>query len=92
MKGVAEPIQTVDHRLPQQCLRCHSALPLVQAEGAKVAERRQVIDLPTTVFDVIEHCTLAVTCNCGQAYVNRFPAGVSKTVQYGPNVRVCGNI
>ena len=87
LKRVAEPTQTVDHPLPPQCLRCHSALPLAQAE---VAERRHVIDIPTTIFDVIEHRTLAVTCNCGQAHVSSFPAAVTETVQYGPHVRAFG--
>ena len=87
LKRVAEPTQTVDHPLPPHCLRCHSALPLAQAE---VAERRQVIDIPSTLFDVIEHRTLAVTCNCGQAHVSSFPAAVTETVQYGPNVRAFG--
>ncbi|MGK5045980.1 hypothetical protein ACQ4WP_08785 [Janthinobacterium sp. GB4P2] len=59
LKRVAEPTGTVHHLLPQQCMRCHSALPLEQAE---VAARRQIIDMPATVFDVIEHRMLAVTC------------------------------
>lgn len=87
LKRVAEPTHTVDHPLLPQCLRCHSALPLAQAE---VAERRQVIDIPSTLFDVIEHRTLAVTCSCGQAHVSSFPAAVTETVQYGPHVRAFG--
>jgi transposase len=87
LKRIAEPTETVEHSLPRQCLRCHSALPLEQAE---VAERRQVIDVPSTAFEIIEHRTLAVTCNCGQAHVSRFPADVSELVQYGPNVRALG--
>ena len=58
-------------------MRCHSALPL---ELAEVAARRQIIDVPTTVFDVIEHRTLAVTCRCGQAHVSSFPDDVTELV------------
>lgn len=87
LKRVAEPTDTVHHRLPQQCMRCHSALPLEQAE---VAERRQIIDVPSTVFDVIEHRTLAVTCRCGLSHVSSFPSDVTELVQYGPNVRALG--
>lgn len=87
LKRVAEPTGTVHHPLPQQCMRCHSALPLEQAE---VAARRQIIDVPATVFDVIEHRTLAVTCRCGQAHVSSFPDDVTELVQYGPNVRALG--
>ncbi|MCP2010631.1 hypothetical protein [Duganella violaceipulchra] len=68
-------------------MHCHSALPLEQAE---VAERRQIIDVPATVFDVIEHRTLAVTCRCGQTHVSSFPCDATELVQYGPNVRALG--
>ena len=87
LKRVAEPTDTVNHPLPQQCMRCHSALPLEQAE---VAARRQIIDVPATVFGVIEHRTLAVTCRCGQTHVSSFPDEVTELVQYGPNVRALG--
>ena len=87
LKRVADPTDTVNHPLPQQCMRCHSALPLEQAE---VASRRQIIDVPATVFDVIEHRTLAVTCRCGQVHVSKFPDEVTELVQYGPNVRALG--
>jgi len=87
LKRVAEPTDTVNHPLPQQCMRCHSVLPLEQAE---VAALRQIIDVPATVFDVIEHRTLAVTCRCGQAHVPSFPYEVTELVQYGPNARALG--
>lgn len=81
LKRVAEPTGTANHCLPRQCVRCHSALPL---EQAVVAERRQVLDVPATVFDVIEHRTLAVTCGCGQAHVSSFPADVTELVSTDP--------
>lgn len=65
-------------------MRCHSALPMDQAQ---VAERRQIIDVPNSVFDVIEYRTPAVTCRCGQAHVSSFRSDVTDMVQYGPNVR-----
>ena len=68
LKRVADPTDTVNHPLPQQCMRCHSALPLEQAE---VAARRQIIDVPATVFGVIEHRTLAVTRRYSAAVTNR---------------------
>ena len=58
LKRVADPTDTVNYPLPQQRMRCHSALPLEQAE---VAAWRQIIDVLATVFVVIEHRTLAVT-------------------------------
>lgn len=87
LKRVAEPSETVDHHLPGRCSRCHHALPL---EMAQVLERRQVFDVPTAEFDVIEHRTYTVRCACGQRHDSVFPAEVSETVQYGPNVRALG--
>jgi transposase len=55
LKRIAEPTETVEHPLPRQCMRCHSALPLEQAE---VAERRQIIDVPSTVFCCCQVCCL----------------------------------
>ena len=68
LKRVADPTDTVNHPLPQQCMRCYSALPLEQAE---VAARRQIIDVPATVFGVIEHRTLAVTRRYSAAVTNK---------------------
>ncbi len=87
LKRVAEPTDTVRHPLPSQCNRCQRPLPL---DEALVVERRQVIDVPTRSFDVVEHCTLEVACSCGQVHVSAFPAGVSDVVQYGPNVKALG--
>jgi transposase len=87
LERVAEPTETVDHPLPRQCGRCHAALPL---DSAQLLERRQVFDVPTAGFDVIEHRTYTVACACGQRHDSVFPAGVGETVQYGPNVRALG--
>ena len=84
LKRVAEPTETIDHPLPRQCWHCHGNLVLTQAV---VAERRQVIDVPASAFDVVEHRTLAVTCGCGKTHVSRFPTDVTELVQYGRNVR-----
>jgi transposase len=84
LKQVAQPTQSVDHPLPEQCDRCRKPLALNEAQ---VVERRQVFDVPAMAFDVVEHRTLAVACTCGQVHVSTFPADVSESVQYGPNVR-----
>lgn len=84
LKRTAEPTETSNHPLPRQCARCRSALPLQQAV---VAERRQVVDVPVSALDVVEHRTLAVTCGCGETHVSSFPADVTELVHYGRNVR-----
>lgn len=87
LKRMAEPTQIVPHKLPEQCDRCGCLL--AQSE-AQVVERRQVIDVPVSACDVIEHHTLALRCQCGQRHVSAFPADVTEVVQYGPNVRALG--
>jgi len=67
---MAEPIETIDHPLPRQCARCCGPLPLAQAV---VAERRQVIDVPVSAFDVVEHRTLAVTAFAVKPTLAAFP-------------------
>lgn len=84
LKQAAQPTQTVEHPLPGRCDRCRNRLPLSEA---RVAERRQIFDVPATAFDVVEHQTFEVTCSCGQVHASAFPTDVNEAVQYGPNVR-----
>lgn len=84
LRQALQPTQSIDHPLPRQCDRCHHELA---AQGAFVAERRQVFDVPVATFDVVEHRTLSVRCTCGQLHTSAFPARVTEPVQYGPNVR-----
>ncbi|WP_229423732.1 IS66 family transposase [Massilia frigida] len=87
LKRVADPTGVQDHRPPPQCSHCHSTLAVDQAQ---VLERRQVFDVPTMCFEVIEHRTYSVVCTCGQRHDSAFPAAVSEFVQYGPRVRALG--
>jgi len=87
LKRVAKPTSTEDHLPPSHCNDCHSALALDQA---LVLERRQVFDVPTMCFEIVEHCVYTVVCSCGRRHDGDFPAAVSEVVQYGPNVRALG--
>lgn len=49
-----------------------------------------MIDIPSVVFDVLEHQSLVVTCRCGHLHTSAFPVGETDAVQYGPNVRALG--
>lgn len=84
LKQALQPTERIDHPLPGHCERCQHELPL---QDALVAERRQVFDVPVATFDVVEHRTLSVRCQCGQLHTSAFPARVTEPVQYGPNVR-----
>ncbi|PIL41165.1 IS66 family transposase [Massilia psychrophila] len=87
LRQAEQPDEVVKHPLPGQCERCHAALP---TQHARVWARRQVVDVPTVAFNVVEHHALALTCACGQFHTSSFPGGVSESVQYGPNVRALG--
>lgn len=84
LKQALQPTERIDHPLPEHCDRCHHALPL---QDTLVEERRQVFDVPVAAFDVVEHRTLSVRCQCGQLHTSAFPASVTDPVQYGPNVK-----
>ncbi len=84
LKQALQPTDHIDHPLPVQCDRCHHELPM---QEAFVADRRQVFDVPVAAFDIVEHRTLSVHCQCGQLHTSTFPVGVTESVQYGPNVR-----
>ncbi len=87
LKQLAQPTQIVCHPLPPQCDRCHHLLPLNEA---CVAERRQVVDVPAASYDVIEHRTFSLVCQCGRSHSSAFPVGVTEAVQYGSNLRALG--
>jgi transposase len=87
LKRAAQATEIVCHPLPAQCDHCNKPLPL---KNARVSETRQVFDIPTTAYDVIEHRTLRLVCRCGKTHVSIFPAEVTEAVQYGPNIRALG--
>ena len=87
LRQALQPTQTVTHALPMQCDRCQQ---LLVHEDARIAERRQVFEVPKTSHEVIEHHTLSLVCPCGQSHASIFPMGVNEAVQYGPNLRALG--
>lgn len=69
---------------PERCAGCGASL----AEAPVVeVERREVIDLPPALVEVVEHQVETRQCPCGQTSQGRFPAGVAATVQYGPGLK-----
>lgn len=83
LKRVETPDETLISPLPALC---ECGAPLDSAK-ARVVERRQVVDIPTPQFHVVEHQSLQLTCSCGYQHRSDFPSGVNDTVQYGPNIR-----
>src|SRR5258708_4558272 len=84
LEMAAEPDGISRHR-PQTCLQCGKSL---QAMKGRVAERRQVHDLPEIRLVVHEHQVEEICCpHCHALTRGSFPPEVSAPVQYGPRVR-----
>ena len=81
---VEPPDEVVRHR-PPVCHQCHADLSGV---AGRVAERRQVLDLPEIRLRAQEHQSEAICCpNCHTISTGSFPAAVSAPVQYGPHMQ-----
>jgi transposase len=79
-------VDEIEVHRPAVCEHCTHPLGL----DAKVpqTERRQVIELPPMKLAVTEHQVQHLHCPaCGKVSKGRFPAAVSKAVQFGPNLR-----
>jgi transposase len=84
LKMVSEPDQVVVHRRAQ-CVECGHNLAGVAAVDE---QRRQVFDLPPLQMVVTEHRAEEVVCpSCQRHNQAAFPAEVSQSVQYGPQVK-----
>src|ERR671915_1658390 len=82
LKRAESPNHIVLHAPPATCDACGLLLP-----EAKVAETRQVFDLPPTHYEVTEYRVLEARCACGKWHRGEFPEGVNAPVQYGPRLK-----
>ena len=82
LRKSATPDKIVLHGVPEPCQACQKQRP-----SARVAETRQVFDLPEVKCEVTEHQTMQAVCGCGHVHTGEFPAGVSAAVQYGPRAQ-----
>lgn len=84
LQMVEQPERTERH-LPTACPACGGALV---KDEAHLVERRQVIDLPPKLLEVVEHQVLEITCpGCQTVVRGVFPEGVTQPVQYGDGVK-----
>lgn len=85
LRMVEEPDRVEPHRPAEQCPACQASL--LGIEGVVVG-RRQMIELPVKLYEVIEHQVVEVCCPGCQAHLRgSFPDNVKAEVQYGPGVR-----
>jgi transposase len=83
LKRVASPDLIVVH--PVKRCRCGQSLRHVASEGYY---RRQVFEIPRIHVEVTEHQAEIKHCpSCGRQAEGQFPSEVTRTVQYGSNLR-----
>ncbi|MCK5137104.1 MAG: IS66 family transposase zinc-finger binding domain-containing protein [Bacteroidales bacterium] len=83
LQQVAHPDKKVQHT-PGPCSCGH----VFNDDELRVAETRQVFDLPQPRLEVTEHQLLVGQCpDCGQWHRGIAPEGVNAPVQYGPGVK-----
>lgn len=81
---VEQPEEVIHHR-PKSCGHCHADLSHI---AGRVAERRQVLDVPEIHLVAQEHQIETICCpTCHTHTVGSFPVAVSAPVQYGPHLQ-----
>lgn len=87
LKMVENPDRVVVHT-PESCSGCGHRLAAAQVKGVR---QRQVFDLPPLKLEVVEHHSESKRCpHCRLLNEAEFPAEVSKSVQYGTQIRSLG--
>ena len=79
-----EPDHIEEHR-PVACSAC--GLHFSGQEDERIAERRQMIEIPPIETLTTEYRCIAVVCPCGQETRGAFPADVPASICFGPNLR-----
>jgi len=74
--------KAIEHR-PNYCNKCGNDLA---STAETLIESRKVIDIPVIQPVCVEHRVYRKVCSCGHCTESEFPASVSASLQYGPNV------
>jgi hypothetical protein len=78
------PDVIVTHKVNTRCVCGHS----LEHVRAHTIEKRQVFDIPVVGIQVTERqCEVKECPSCGATTVASFPAGLTKVVQYGKNIK-----
>ena len=84
LKFSENPTKIVDH-LPKCCDNCGQALNSV----LQLVNRKQIIDIPPIVADIIEHRVYSQKCSCGHCTEGQLPKNIKNItapVSYGSGV------
>lgn len=83
LKMVEQPDQIIVHHA-SSCPCCQKIF--TQNDVAKIAQKRQVFDLPAPRLIVTEHQQGIIFC-CGSLHKGDFPEQITQPVQYGSKIR-----
>lgn len=86
-KRVAEPSSPLAHPTPSHSSGWHSALAF---EEAKLLERRQIFDIPTMCFEVVERRVYTGSAPVVSGTTVSFRLVAATSPNKGPNVRALG--
>jgi len=84
LKFSEKPTKVINH-LPDVCGNCGHQL----TSDLKLVKRKQLIDLPPIVPEIIEHRSYSQDCECGHCTIAPFPKKIRKIkapISYGPAV------
>jgi transposase len=83
LKLIDNPDKIILHE-PGFCNNCGNDLNAIASE---FVNRRQIIDIPPIKPQYTEHQIYRKVCSCGFCNVSQYPADVSSTISYGPNIQ-----
>jgi transposase len=84
LKMVGTPDEIVNHTV-SACGRCGRSL---RREKMISYQRRQILDIPDPSLQVTEHqCETKICRDCGSTTTASFPDGITKSIQYGKNLK-----
>jgi len=71
---------SIEQHYPTICQNCGNEL----TSELTFDKKRQVVDIPEIIPDVIEHRIYKRSCNCGHCSIGSFPKHVKAPISYGP--------
>lgn len=70
----------IEQHYPTICQNCGNQL----TSDLTFSKKRQVVDIPQIIPDIIEHRIYKRSCNCGHCSSGSFPKHVKAPISYGP--------
>lgn len=71
---------SIQNHFPSVCQNCGNEL----SSDLIFTKKRQVIDIPEILPNIVEHRTFTRSCNCGHCSTGQFPKEAKAPISYGP--------